>query len=50
MMHGGQQKQGSKIANIPMRTLGDGNSMPAMGLGTLNLNENDAFECLRTAI
>ena len=50
MMHGGQQKQSFKIANIPMRTLGDGNNIPAMGLGTLNLNENDALECLRNAI
>ena len=50
MMHSGQQKQGSKIANVPMRSLGDDNSIPAMGLGTLNLNENDAFECLRNGI
>jgi diketogulonate reductase-like aldo/keto reductase len=43
-------KEGFKIAKIPMRTLGDGNSIPALGLGTLNLNENDAMNCIKTAI
>jgi aldehyde reductase len=41
---------GIKKANIPTRTLGDGNNIPALGLGTLNLNENDALETLRNAI
>lgn len=51
MMHGGQhKKQGAKFANVPMRTLGDGHKIPAMGLGTLNLNENDAFECIKNSI
>ncbi len=49
-MAGGQQKTGLKQYCIPMRTLGDGRQIPAMGLGTLNLNENDALETLRNAI
>jgi diketogulonate reductase-like aldo/keto reductase len=32
-----------------MRTLGDGNSIPALGLGTLNLSSNEAFKCLSLA-
>lgn len=43
-------KEGFKVAQIPMRSLGDGNSIPALGLGTLNLNENDAMNCIKTAI
>lgn len=39
----------SKGFNIPMRTLGDGNSIPALGLGTLNLSSNEAFKCLSMA-
>lgn len=39
----------SKSFNIPMRTLGDGNSIPALGLGTLNLNANDCLDCLKMA-
>jgi diketogulonate reductase-like aldo/keto reductase len=32
-----------------MRTLGDGNSIPALGLGTLNMSSNEAFKCLSMA-
>lgn len=45
----GQMEKGFKGFNIPMRTLGDGNSIPAIGLGTLNLSSNDALSCLRMA-
>lgn len=47
---GTKMKEGLKGFNIPMRTLGDGNSIPAIGLGTLNLSSNDAYSCLRMAI
>lgn len=50
MMMGAQQKTGLKQFKIPKRTLGDGREIPAMGLGTLNLNENDALETIRSAI
>ena len=45
----GQFKEGFRQANIPMRTLGDNHKIPALGLGTLNLSENDALDCLRNA-
>jgi 2,5-diketo-D-gluconate reductase A len=46
----GKWKEEFKQADIPLRTLADGHQMPALGLGTLNLAENELSNIVREAI
>ena len=36
--------------NMPHRKLGDGHAIPAFGLGTLNMNENEVGDIVKSAI
>jgi diketogulonate reductase-like aldo/keto reductase len=38
------------MAKVPMRTLGDGTNIPAFGLGTLNMGENEVGDIIKGAI
>jgi diketogulonate reductase-like aldo/keto reductase len=38
------------LAEIPLRTLADGRQIPALGVGTLNMNENEVGDIIREAI
>jgi diketogulonate reductase-like aldo/keto reductase len=43
-------KEHYKQAQIPFRELPDGRKIPAFGLGTLNIPENEVREVVRLAI
>jgi hypothetical protein len=43
-------KEQFRQAEVPLRTLADGRQIPALGLGTLNMAENEVGDIVRQAI
>lgn len=45
-----KEMQSFKLAKVPFRDLFDGNRMPALGLGTLNIEDNELSMAIKGAI